>query len=275
MGEDAPGEESARPGTTAARVRSAALPCENCGRTTPHRVLRWDRGGDGTRSRLSGVARCQECRWTHPFVQVAPSEVEVALIVSEGAHSSRRRVPLPAGRRLQVGSGLPGGGGELEIRRIDTHDGESVASATTTETATVWATPAGATAVPVSIVGGARTVATRWPTAPETPVSVGDEIEIEGAAIVVVGLRARGHTWRRFGDRFTAGEVQRLYARRRAMPPAGSSDWSRVRVRPSSAASSTSRAARSRSGPGTRTTRTVPRAATAEGGAAVQSVSRR
>jgi uncharacterized Zn finger protein len=271
MEKDARSEDTGAIESPTIRVRAAALPCENCGRTTPHRVLRWDRGGPGARSRLSGIARCQECRWTHPFVQVAPGQVEVALIVSEGARSSRRRVPLPAGRRLQVGSGLPGGGGELEIRRIDTRDGESVASATTNEAATVWAARTGESAVPVSIVGGARTVATRWVVSPETEVGVGDGVEVDGVEIVIVGLRARGHTWKRTGDRFVAREVQRVYGRRRARPPAGRRDWSRERLSPNSEASSASTWSRSRSGPGTRRARTVPRAATAVAGAAVQS----
>jgi len=270
MAEEEPGADEARSVPARARLGAATLFCENCGRTTPHRVLRWDRGGKGTGSRLSGIARCQECRWTHPFAQLLPGEVEVALIVSEGAQSTHSRLQLPVGRRILVGSGLPGGGGELEIRRIDARDGTSVASALTNETSTVWATRADTTAVPVSIVERGGTVTARWVVSPGTEVGVGDTVEVEGTGVVVVGLRARGHTWKRLGDRFPARDVQRVYGRRREMPPAGRRDWRRVRVRPSSAASSVSTAARSRSGPGTRTARTSPRAATADGGAAVQ-----
>jgi uncharacterized Zn finger protein len=257
----------------AARLLSASLPCENCGRTTPHRILRWDPRATGKRGPLSGVARCQECRWTHPFTQSTPSEIDVALVLSEGPRSTRRRVQLPAHRRLQVGSGVPGESGSLLIRRIDTRTKESVDSAVTDETSTIWATREGETSVPVSIVERARTRAVRWLVSSDTQVGVGDEVQVDGSAVVVVGIRARGHTWRRVGDRFIAPDVQRVYARRREMPPAGSSDWSRVRVKPSSPASSTSRASRARSSPGTKTARTVPREATAGGGAAVQSVS--
>jgi uncharacterized Zn finger protein len=257
----------------AARLQAASLPCENCGRTTAHRILRWDPRGDRARGPLAGVARCQECRWTHRFTQLEPRAVEVALVVSEGPRSTRRRVRLPALRRLQVGSGVPGESGRLRIRRIDTRAGESVASATTNETATIWVTSEGETAVPVSVVERARTRAVRWVVPSETQVAVGEEVEVDGSALTVVALRARGHTWRRPGDRFEANEVQRLYGRRREMPPAGSNDSRRVRVRASSAASSASRALRSRSGPGTRTARTVPRDRIADGGAAVQSAS--
>ncbi len=260
------------PPATAARLQSASLRCENCGRTTPHRILRWDPRSSGRRGSLSGIARCQECRWTHPFTETAPAEVDVALVVSEGPRSIRKKTRLPAHRRLQVGSGVPGESGSLRIRRIDTRAEESVGSATTEETATVWATREGETAVPVSIVERARTHAVRWVVPSGTEVAVGDEVVVDRSTVVVVALRARGHTWRKVGDRFPVSDVQRLYGRRLDTPPAGSSDWRRVRVRPSSPASSTSSASRSRSGPGTRTARTVPRVRIAEGGAAVQSV---
>lgn len=260
-------------GSLATRLQSVSLPCENCGQTTAHRVLRWDPRTTRSRTQLSGVARCQVCRWTHPFVQRAPATFEIAVVVSEGPRSTRQRLRVPAHRRIQVGSGLPGGHGELEIHRIDRRDGESVASALTNETATVWATRTDATAVPVSIVDRDRTVAARWVVSPATEVAVGETVEVDGLPLVVVGVRARGHTWKQAGDRFPARDVQRLYGRRREMPPAGRSDWRRVRLRPSSDASSASSASRSRSGPGTRTARTVPRTATAVVGAAVHILS--
>jgi uncharacterized Zn finger protein len=261
------------PSQAIGRLLSASLPCENCGHTTPHRVLRWNPRAARSTGPLSGIARCQECRWTHPFTQVAPAEVEVALVISEGNRSRRSRVRVPAHRRLQVGSGVPGKGDKLLIRRIDTRSKESVTSATTDDVATLWATPEGETAVPVSIVEHARTRAVRWVVPSPTEVAVGDEVDIDGTTVVVVALRAKGHTWHRFGDRFLVTDVQRVYGRRREMPPAGSSDWRRVRVRPNSVASSTSTASRSRSAPGSKRARTVPRARMADAGAAVQSVS--
>jgi len=254
------------------RLRFASLPCENCGKVTGHRILRWDRAGSGSRGRLSGIARCQECRWTHPFQQVPATFVEVALVVSEGPRSTRRRLRIPAQRRLEVGSGLPESDAELRIRRLDDRAGDSVPAAPSESVSTIWATVVGPLRVPVSIVERARTRPARWVTDADTEVEIGDAIRVDADSVVVVGIRADGKTWKLAGDRFRAEDVQRLYVRRRAMPPAGSSPWSRVRVRPSSPVSSTSRASRSRSAPGTRTTRTVPRAAIAAGGAAVQSV---
>jgi uncharacterized Zn finger protein len=251
-------EETVEASSTA-RLRSVSLPCENCGRTTSHRVLRWDPRGKRATVPLSGIARCQECRWTHPFTQPTTPVVEIALVVSEGEKSRRERVQVPAHRRLQVGSRLPGGTGAFLIHRIDTRSRESVTHSTTDDVATVWVTPEGETAVAVSIVERAQTRPVRWVVPTPTEVAVGDELRVDGTDVVVVALRARGHTWRLFGDRFVASDIQRVYARRREMPPAGSSDWSRVRVRPSSRESSTSIASRSRSSPGTRTARTAPR----------------
>lgn len=87
---------------------------------------------------------------------------------------------------------------------------------------------------------------------PDTPIEVGASLQLEERTVTVVGIRAKGSTWRRPGDRFVAGEVMRVYARREAMPPAGRSDWSRSREMPSSRTSSTSMSFRRRSSPGVR-----------------------
>ncbi len=271
--EEEPPEPSREPLTpsAAARLRSATLPCENCGRSTPHRILRWDPRAGRRGGPLSGVARCQECRWTHPFAWAPPERVDLPLIVSEGAVSEARRVSLPRRGKLQVGSGLPGSVEPLVIHRLDDGTGRAVSSATAGEVGTIWATRDRGAIVAVSIVEGRHTQSVRLPLPHGTRLRVGDPLSLDTVSVEIVGLRARGHTWRRLGDEFPADEVDRVYGRRTSMPPAGSSPWRRVRARPSSATRVTSVAARSRSTPGTRTTRRTPRARIAEGGAAVQS----
>jgi uncharacterized Zn finger protein len=264
-GTDPPGSS---PGD-APKILSAELFCDNCGRETPHRILRLDRSARPARGRVAGTARCRECRWTHPFESVAPTRVEVTQIVSEGHTSTRTRIALPAHRRVQVGTGLPDSPVPVLVRRIDTQEGQQVTSAVTDEIATVWVTRDVGAVVKVSLVLGRLTRTSRLVVPPETPFTVGDRVTVEGIRLEIVALRARGQTWRRPGDTFPAGDVQRLYGRRRVIPPAGRSDWRRVRETPSSLASSTSRAARSRSSPGVRSTRTAPRARTALGGAQV------
>ncbi len=196
----------------------------------------------------------------------------MSLIVSEGGRSTHQRIRLPRYRRVQVGSGIPGASGELRIRRLDDRAGATVRAAVSDELSVIWATPHGPRLVPVSIVEAARTRSAPWSAPPDSEVGVGDVLSLDGGSVEVVGVRARGRTWKRPGDRFPADEVQRVYARR-ASPPAGSSDWRRVRFRPSSPTSARSRASRSRSGPGRSTARTVPRVRNAAGGAAVHRVS--
>jgi len=251
------------------KMLSAELFCENCGRETLHRILRLDPATGRAGRRLRGTARCRECRWTHAFESVPAAEVEITQILSEGRVSERSRIALPARRTVQVGTGLPASPRPVVVRRIDTHDGRQVTSAPPEEIATVWVTRDVGAVVPVSIVLGRLTRTARLVVPPATQFTVGDRVTVERLRLDIVALRARGRTWRRPGDSFAAGEVQRLYGRRTAIPPAGRSDWRRDRETPRSAASSISRAARSRSSPGVRRTRTVPRARTALGGAQV------
>jgi uncharacterized Zn finger protein len=253
------------------RLLSATLFCENCGRETAHRVLRVDHGGVAADRAVGGVARCRECRLTHRFEAPAEDRVTVSLVVSAGPTSDRHTIELPRWRRVQVGTGLAGSEEPLTVRRIEGLGGASPSSAFAGEARTIWATRDEGAVVPVSIVDGRRTRSVRLPLPHGTLLRVGEDLDLGEERVEIVGLRARGHTWRRPGDEFSADEVTRVYGRRTSIPPAGRSPWRRERGRPSSRASVTSTASRSRSGPGTRTARTVPRVRTAEGGAAVQS----
>ncbi len=257
------------------RLLAAGLFCENCGERTGHRILRLDPRSDAATGQVRGIARCRVCRFTHPFEEVSPPPVQVSTIVSEGATSRPTRMLVPAGARLAVGELVPDSDPPMKIHRIDTTRQERVRGAGARDVSTLWVTPDVGAVLPVSITGGRRTEATRVVLPPETEVAVGEPLRLSGGPLRIVALRARGHTWRRAGDRFTAAEVQRVYVRRTESPPAGRSAWRSDREIPSSRASSTSRSARSRSGPGVRRKRTVPRDRSADGGATVQSVAPR
>lgn len=252
-------------------LASATLYCERCGRETPHRILRVDRNPHAPGAVLSGIARCRECRRTHPFESVAIEPVERVLIVSSGARSRRSKVRLPRFARLEVGGQLPGFEPPVVIRKLDLPSGEPRRHATANEVATVWGVRDEGAVVRVSLVEGARTQACVVRLPHGTELEVGAELNVDGLRTEIVGLRAAGHTWRRPGDRFPGERVDRAYVRRTSMPPAGRSNWSRSRESPSSAASATSTAGRSRSSPGIRVTRRVPRDRNAEGGADDQS----
>ena len=265
--------EGASPSPKTSRIQAATLFCENCGESTAHRILRVDRASSTGAGRLRGVARCQGCRFTHPFESQPEARVDVALVVSRGPVSERRWVSLPRHRRLQVGSGVPESEEPLLIHRIDGPAGHPLSSAPAGEVSTLWASLDEGAVVLVSIAEGRRTRPARLTMPHGTLLRVGDELRVQDEAVRIVGLRARGATWRRLGDEFPADEVTRVYGRLTSMPPAGRSPWRRVRVSPSSRARAASTASRSRSAPGTSTTRTVPRARIAGGGAAVHSVS--
>ena len=246
------------------RLLSATLPCERCERATPHRILRMGRDTGRGRTRLRGVARCKVCQFTHPFEEIRENPIPISEIVSEGPVSQRRTVLVPRGRRLQVGSGVPGSTEPLRILRIDRRSGEQVSAAISDEVTTLWVQRDLGPVVPVSIVEGRRTRSVRQTFRPEDRIAVGADLRVENDRLEVVAFRARGSNWRRPGDEAPAREVQRIYARRAVTPPAGRSDWRRGRGSPSSRASSISTSARPDSGPGVRTTRRAPRPSNAD-----------
>ena len=263
--------DTGKAGGATAGIRAASLFCDHCGGTTPHRILRLDPRGRAPQTRIRGVARCRVCRLTHSFASLPEPRVDLSMIISEGATSRRGRVSLPGSRKLQVGSGVPEAEEPLTIRRIDDQNRRSPSQALAREVATLWVTRDTGAVVAISIVEGRRTRSTRLSLPHGTRLTVGDELSLEQGTVEIVGLRARRRTWRRPGDGFSADEVDRVYARRASMPPAGRRPWSRERGTPSSRASSTSTLSRARSSPGTRSARINPRARTASGGATVQS----
>jgi uncharacterized Zn finger protein len=225
----------------------------------------------GRPENLRGIARCKECRLTHPFDSVNGEEVERTLILSAGADSERRTVRLPRFAELGVGAGLPGFEPPAVVRKIDLANGDTAPRARANDVTTIWAVQDTGAVVRVSLVEGARTLPSTVRLPHGTELEVGAGLNVDGTRTEIVALRANGHTWRRPGDRFPSEEVDRAYVRRTAMPPAGRSDWSRSRARPSSAARATSTAGRSRSSPGIRVARRAPRARSADGGADDQS----
>ncbi len=255
------------------RLLAARLPCPSCEKTTDHRLLRLAPRKSGRAGPLRGIARCRVCRLTHPFDAAVTPRPTVSAVVSSGAVSKRHPLELPPDVTVRVGERLPGADEPLEVRSIDTVDGRRVRSARSEEIATVWLVRDVGAVVPVSVISGAQTRSVRLTFSPSAEFEVGEPLEVEGVRLMITALRARGHTYRFAGDRFRASELERIYGRRTEIPPVGRSAWRSGRGMPSSRTSSTSRSDRSRSGPGVRRTRTVPRRRTASTGATVQSVS--
>jgi uncharacterized Zn finger protein len=262
-----PGEPDGAP--VAGRLHAALLLCEVCGTETPHRILHLERARAGGAGAIRGVARCRTCGHVHPFSSVSPARAEAQLIVSEAGRSERHPLVLPAATRVTVGAPVPEWPDPLVVRKVDDRRGRSVSSARGDDVRTVWAVRDSGPSVLFSFIEGRTTRSGRLPLPPGTWLEVGMPIALPLGPATIVGLRARRRTWRRPGDRFVVGDVQRVYARRNVRPPAGNIDWSRDRERPDSRASSTSRSPRRRSSPGVRTNRSSPRARTADGGATV------
>jgi uncharacterized Zn finger protein len=265
-----PTEDDRAPLPARGRLSAATLWCDACGRETAHRVLRVRGSRAVPDGHVVGVARCRECRWTHPFDSAAPETVAVRLIASAGRTSRRSIVPMGPSTVLEVDAVVPGLTPPHRIRRLDGTDGRPRERALARETAAVWAVRDAGAVVPVSVVEGAVTRAGRIELPPDRRLEIGGAISLAGTPLVIVGLRARGRTWRLPGDGFPASEVQRVYGRRTDRPPAGRRDWSTGRGIPRSRTSSVSRADRSRSSPGVRRTSTRPWARTADSGATVQ-----
>jgi uncharacterized Zn finger protein len=242
-----PPEPTARSPERPAGVHAADLFCDVCGEETAHRIVHLD----ATRGKVvSGLARCRVCRTTHRFRSETAGTHEVFEIRSDGPISARATRTVPATERIVVGELLPGREPPAVVHKIDRINGRSVRSALARDVHTVWVTPDVGAVVKVSMVEGRRTTSAKLTFPPDTVLSVGGSVEVQGRPWTIVALRANGDTWRELEDAFPARNIERLYTRRTVIPPAGRSDWSRSRGSPASRANWLSRSRRSRSGPG-------------------------
>ncbi len=255
----------------AGTLGAAQLYCEACGQETLHRIVRLSRGGP--RRAVAGLARCRVCRLTHPFVSVPPRRTAIDVVVSSGAESRRERLELPPETMLRLDEPLAGREREGRIRRIDRTDGRAAERARADHVRTLWIAPERPATVRVAVIGGARSTTEQLPVRPGLRLAVGERLRLPDGPVTIAALRARERTWRAEGDGFPVEEVRVVYARRTAIPPAGSRPWSRLRGTPSSRASSRSATSRSRSSPGARRNRAVPRARSAGSGATESSSS--
>ncbi len=241
------------------RIHAATLFCELCARSTEHRILRLDPRPRESRSvALSGIARCRECGTTHRFANTASRLVSLREVVSERDRSTYRTVELPGNTTLTVGQTRPLSSPPVIVRRIDLATGLQADTSRAVEATTVWVVPEGEPRVRLSLIEGARTRSEFLPMGPEEQVVLGQVLQAHGSEWVVTALRTKGRTWRQGTAVFPVSELERVYARRAEIPPAGRRPWSRSRGKPNSRESSTSRTARSRSSPGVRRKRTTP-----------------
>ncbi len=254
--------------TLGAAIRRATLYCETCQEETPHRILRVD--PRSTPGAVSGVARCQTCRVTRTFASVAERRATVETIVSSGPTSRRTSSSFPSAEVLRRGDRIEVEGTPVLVTRLERADGRTVASAPASSVATLWATSQVEPRIRVALVEGDRSRTLRVPASALPRLEVGASFRLGTSPLTITALRANGKTWRRSGDAFPPDRVTVVYARRTERPPAGRSRWSSERGTPSSRARSSSARPRSRSSPGATRTRTVPRARTADAGAAVQ-----
>jgi uncharacterized Zn finger protein len=225
-------------------VGAASIFCDVCQEATPHRILSLRGPRPAAGSALSGIARCQRCRLTHPFGSPARRPCTVRAIVSEGPVSRSLELRLPAAREVGIGGKVLFGREQFVVRRIELAGQRSAAVARPEEIACLWVTNDRGFHVPISIVEGRRTRSIRWTPPGGARVGVGDSLSLDGNQYIVTGIRSGGRTLRRASGSVDASSIERIYVRRTWNPPAGSSDWSRSRETPSSRESSRSRSLR-------------------------------
>ena len=255
-------------------LHSLETMCPFCSSLTPHRVLHLrphaplGRPGASSGGPILGVARCLTCRTTHPFTAEIPREVQIPVILSEGATSALHRVHLPREHPIRVGDSIRVASREVRIQRVEWQAGTPRTADRAHQVRTLWTVPDDYVILRMALAEGARTLPLRARVRADFRLVPGDLMNVEGRAYRVQGYRVGARTYDRPGPGHTAQEISRVYLRSAERPPAGSSDWRSVRPTPRSRDRLFSTSSRSRSSPGRRSHfREAPERENEEGGA--------
>ncbi len=198
-----------RDGPSMSAPSALVLKCESCGKEVPHRVLRGRVAGKDEIV-FEGVVKCSACGAVRNIVTREPKPIEVPLIVSWMARSSRQAVEMDPEEVVAVGEELPLADGRARITAVESK-GRRVTKAKASEVDTIWATRADKVWVSFSVNMGNRTVARRVLAAPDEEFLVGDIVDLGRERALVHRIRTAHRTLS--AGSATADEIVRVYGR--------------------------------------------------------------
>ncbi len=203
-----------------APIHSLSLRCPACGEESPHRVLHVS--AYRAAGYLAGIARCGQCRHSHPFEVRTPHNT-VHVVVSDGARSRETRIEAPA-RRYSPGDILDVEGKRARVTRVEYPSEGPRPPALRAIPSTVWATIEGPARVKVSLSAGPKTIPLTTEVPREQVLRVGEILSVGGRPLRIYAIRVGLRTYDLEGYEAPAGKVVRVYARSARTPPPGRRD---------------------------------------------------
>lgn len=161
--------------------------------------------------RLDVVASCRECGRTHRVLVRAVPEVEVSVIVSRGAQSSKKAIRLPEDEDVSLGDELVVGENNVQVTGLETRDGLRVDACRAGTLGTVWARYFDELVVKFSVNLRRKTIRKDVSLGPREVLNVGDELTLGRLRVRIHGIKVQGRMLR--AGSAEAKEIVRVFAK--------------------------------------------------------------
>ena len=182
--------------------------CPDCDDVTTHDVLKGKMG----KSSLDATIRCQDCGLVRTTTVRFPKEVEVKLVISDGAYSLISKLLLEDDDLLKIGDEFHTDDGSLvKISALELSKGRRAKTARATEITAVWAIKFDVIDVKVSINDDRRTFSKSVPSSPDDEFTIGNILSFDDMDCLIHSIKVKDRMMRR--GTVEARDIVRIYGK--------------------------------------------------------------
>jgi len=182
--------------------------CPDCDDITTHDVLKGRMG----KNSLDATIKCQDCGLIRTTTIQFPKEMEVKVVISDGAESVSTSMVLEDDDLLKVGDEFHTDEGNLvKISAIELPQGKRVKTARATEITTIWAIYFETIDVKVSINDDRKTYSKSVPSSPDDEFTIGTILSFDDMDCMIHSIKIQGRMLRRGSAE--ARNITRIYGK--------------------------------------------------------------
>jgi len=182
--------------------------CPDCDDITTHDVLKGRMG----KNSLDATIKCQDCGLIRTTTIQFPKEMEVKVVISDGAESVSTTMILEDDDLLKVGDEFHMDDGRLvKISAIELPQGKRVKTARATEIKAVWAINFDTIDIKVSINDDRKTYSKTVPSSPDDEFTIGTILSFDDMDCMVHSIKIQGRMLRRGSAE--ARNITRIYGK--------------------------------------------------------------
>lgn len=156
--------------------------------------------------------KCRSCSNVYDVELEQPADVEVPLVVSEGAESFKTKTYLQPETRVRVGDVIHDDDVPLKITSIEKED-KRLQEAFPKDITTIWAVKFDKVRVPVSINKGRKTISKTIEVPPDEVFIVGDRIELDRSWLAIHKIKTADRVLH-VDQEAEAKDIVRIYAKK-------------------------------------------------------------